>query len=66
MSESEFTKRIPKAQLIDTKENKKRYVALVSEPVFIAVRRKAFKKALNPMRPNSLLKMANLSLSAVY
>jgi hypothetical protein len=62
VSESEFTKNIPTAQLIDEKENKKVYVALVSETCFFAVPRKAFKEALKHMRPNLHLKMENLSL----
>ena len=45
VSESEFTKNIPTAQLIDEKENKKVYVALVSETCFFCVSAKGFQRS---------------------
>jgi hypothetical protein len=45
VSESEFTKNIPTAQLIDEKENKKVYVALVSETCFFCGSAKGFQRS---------------------
>ena len=45
MSESEFKESIPKAQLIETKENKTIYVSLVSETCFICGSAKGFQKS---------------------
>jgi hypothetical protein len=45
MSESEFTKNIPNAQLLDEKENKKLYVVVVSETCFFCGSAKAFQRS---------------------
>ena len=45
MSESEFTKNIPNAQLVDEKENKKLYVVVVSETCFFCGSAKGFQRS---------------------
>ena len=45
VSESEFTKNIPTAQLVDEKENKKLYVVVVSETCFFCGSAKAFQRS---------------------
>ena len=44
-SESEFTKNIPTAQLVDEKENKKVYVVVVSETCFFCGSAKGFQRS---------------------
>ena len=43
--ESEFTKNIPNAKLVDEKENKKVYVVVVSETCFFCGSGKAFQRS---------------------
>lgn len=45
MSETEFKEKIPNAQLVDEKENKKLYVVVVSEPCFFCGSVKAFQRS---------------------
>lgn len=45
VSESEFTKNIPTAQLVDEKENKKLYVVVVSETCFFCGSAKGFQRS---------------------
>ena len=45
MSESEFTKNIPNAQLVDEKDNKKLYVVVENETCFFCSSRKAFQRS---------------------
>ena len=45
VSESEFTKNIPTAQLVDEKDNKKVYVVVVSETCFFCGSGKAFQRS---------------------
>ena len=45
ISEGEFTKKIPNAQLVDEKENKKLYVVVVSETCFFCGSAKGFQRS---------------------
>ena len=45
LSEGEFTKTIPTAQLVDEKENKKLYVVVVSETCFFCGSAKGFQRS---------------------
>ena len=45
VSESEFTKNIPTAQLVDEKDNKKVYVVVVSETCFFCGSAKGFQRS---------------------
>jgi len=45
MSESQFTKNVPNAQLVDENENKKVYVVVISETCFFCGSSKTFQRS---------------------